>query len=424
MDAPSCIAIVAAAGAVASPTMVPVMKPVGAPQTTASGQSIEWFAKDIIAVGRYEHRDGVIDVDEAMLDTFVKAFEQMTAGGVDVEFTLDHSDSAADVLGFIRALYRVGDRLWGTFEVRGWDAVDCVGRNRNVSAEVSKDFVDGKGNHYGPAIFAVSLVKAPVVAGQAEFVRLGRGRPDKSDDRVPLLVLSRTGAAGSQIKRREGDTRWFSRQGGTNMTLLATVAAALGLTGLTEDNAATMLGDYAKQNKTAAETAQATLSRLQGELEAAKAKIPATLSRVEIDMIEERADIQAERIDALVGSTIQVDAGIATVFKDAILGKADARPLALFSRPQGGGKAPVVAVVDSLVKAAKPATLSRVGQVGAPGAKTPAQPSQAAHLSRVAGGGGDPAGGAPAGQEDVKAGLAGYASYLGPTFKAPDAVGA
>jgi hypothetical protein len=401
---------IASSVAVDGPSVAPLV-PHG-PRETAAGQPIQRFLKDVIAVGLYEHRNGTLDIDVPALDEFAAAFEQMRAAGVDIELTKDHSDSASDVLGYVTSMWRDGDRLWVVVEARGWDAIDLCGRVKNVSVEIAKNYVDGKGREYGRAIYAVSIVKGPVVAGQGEFIRASKGQAG-----VPVLKLSRVGT----IKGTAGESRWLSKQGGTGMdaaALVAALATAFGVQNLTAENAVAELSKVHEATKKAAADAQTSLSQIRTELDGFKAAAgkPAQLSAEQLEAIEDRAETQTDAILSLEGKVIEITKDVAGRLAEAICGKPGGRNVMLMSRA-AGGVIPGRQLVDVLKATAKQpaAALSRGGgqALGGGAAGTSKTGAQEVHLSRAGGGGAaaDAGGGDPS-QAAIDAELKNYERFL------------
>lgn len=412
MQWPTAVAI---AGAEGGPSVVPFI-PRG-PRETANGQPIQMFFKDVMRTGLYEHSRGTLEVTEETLDQYVAAFGAMTANGVDVEFTVDHSDNAEDVIGYWRGFWREGDTLYGAVEVRGFKGLDMVGVCRNVSAEVASNFKDGKGREYGPAVFAVTLCKGPVVPGQGEFVRASRKRPEG----IPILRLSRVGG---RVKGEPGDNRWLSQngqqRGGSTMSLLVTIAAALGIAGLTEENASAKVAEWREAREKEVSDAKAALTQATAELSTLKASAgkPATLTPDQLEAIEDRAEVQAEAIMSLVGGSIEVTKEVATALCGTLLGEPGKRNTTLLSR-SAAGTVPVKGIVEAIRKGYKPAASLSTGgrgaqQLGGQATGVPKTPAQT-HLSRPAGGGGD----APAPVDPIQREIDEFGKFL--DYKAPAA---
>lgn len=132
------------------------------------------FVKDIIRAGTFRHpiTGAEIEVTPARMDHWVDVFEEIIEDGFDVEATVDHSASADDVVGYIREMYRDGDRLMAVFDFpteRGQELARTV---KNVSVEIMPEWKKGDGKVYKDALSRVSIVQEPVIPGQSEFQAL------------------------------------------------------------------------------------------------------------------------------------------------------------------------------------------------------------------------------------------------------------
>lgn len=153
------------------------------------------FKKDMLKVGVYIHPvwKWQLDITEERLNRFVTVFKEMRANGVDVEVPIDHSDSAADNLGYVVDMFTEPDAngvltLYGIHEIRGQDAINLVARNKNVSVAIERDYIDGRGNSYGEAIIHSSVVQQPVLPGQDDFeIAASRGA---KKTKIPVFKLS------------------------------------------------------------------------------------------------------------------------------------------------------------------------------------------------------------------------------------------
>ncbi len=150
------------------------------------------YLKDIISTGTYTHPNTgqVIDVTIERMDQWVETFNSMRANGVDIEVVDDHSDKAADILGYAPEMERIGDTLYAVLDMRGERGKERAEVCRNVSIMIQPDYVDGKDNHYGEAITHIAACQQPVVPGQSEFIPMSRLTGGRSD--VPILLQTET----------------------------------------------------------------------------------------------------------------------------------------------------------------------------------------------------------------------------------------
>lgn len=194
--------------------------------------------------------------------------------------------------------------------------------------------------------------------------------------------------------------------------LLSIVATALGTSGLTEENAGEKIPAAVAEFRKKATDAEAALSRVQAELAAAKQ--PPTLSADRLEILAEKAEGYADRLDGLVGGTVEFSRELADALKGTLLGTSAAPAVAMLSRA-GTAPAPAKSIIEALVKAHKPAGQAGAGrggqQLGGGGGGGPKTPAQPTHLSRGgdAGGDGDPA---KAAADEAKRGVDAYMGLL------------
>jgi hypothetical protein len=169
------------------------------PRRFADSIIIQRFKKDLLKVGDYTHptEGWELKVTPEKLQQYKLAYEKMQKNGVDVEATKNHSHLAEDVLGKLVDGMTIGPdddgklTLWGIHEIRGEDSIELAQKCPRVSVEIDKDFVDGKGNHYGEAITKVSIVQKPVVSGQGDFIPVKKAASMYgAADSIPVLCMS------------------------------------------------------------------------------------------------------------------------------------------------------------------------------------------------------------------------------------------
>lgn len=158
------------------------------PVALSSGDGERRWLKDVLVAERLvnEAQGWTLDLNPDKLNAYAAAFDSMKANGVTVPVTLDHSASATAVVGYVEDLFVQGDRLYARLTTNGMHA-NLPEVVRTVSVEIEPDFTDGRGNKYGEAVTAVSIVKSPVVPNQHNFIPLGL-------DPERVLYLSMTAA--------------------------------------------------------------------------------------------------------------------------------------------------------------------------------------------------------------------------------------
>ena len=135
-----------------------------------AGQPCVYLAKDLIHCGHYVHpsKGFEVPVDRQRLDGWVANFRRMREHGVKVPINLDHSDRAADCLGYIVDMSRQGDTLHAICQFIGENAAELAARNY-VSVGIDPAYKDGQNNAYGDAIVHVALTPVPIVPDQSHF---------------------------------------------------------------------------------------------------------------------------------------------------------------------------------------------------------------------------------------------------------------
>jgi hypothetical protein len=137
-----------------------------------AGQPATYLWKDMIHSGNYVHpsREFSLAVDGNRLEKWAETGKKMIAAGVAVPINCDHSDSARDVVGYVKEFKLEGDRLLGLCQFIGEDAALTAARNL-VSVGVDPEFTDGQGEKWGEAIVHLALTPVPVVPDQDQFVK-------------------------------------------------------------------------------------------------------------------------------------------------------------------------------------------------------------------------------------------------------------
>jgi hypothetical protein len=163
-----------------------------------AGQPATYFWKDMIHTGRYVHpaRNFSLSVDRDRLGRWAEAGQKMLAAGVAIPINCDHSDSARDVVGYVKGFKLDDDRLLGLCQFIGDDAALTAARNL-VSVGIDPDFTDGQARQWGEAIVHLALTPVPVVPDQDQFVEAesegddseAEGDDSANDEESPELVL-------------------------------------------------------------------------------------------------------------------------------------------------------------------------------------------------------------------------------------------
>ena len=152
-------------------------RPTGHPHQIA-GQPCVYLKKDLIHCGHYTHpaKGFNVPVDRKRIDDWVANFRKMRANGVKVPINLDHSDRAADCVGYVVEMSRSGDALNAVCQFIGADAAELAARNY-VSVGIDPAYTDGQERDYGDAIVHVALTPVPIVPDQAPFALAATASP-------------------------------------------------------------------------------------------------------------------------------------------------------------------------------------------------------------------------------------------------------
>jgi len=319
------------------------------------------FIKDVLSIGEYEwERDGQqlrLDVDHARLNRFADTHNRLRANGVSPEVfrvTKDHKQGVDAVVGYLNGdAFVLGDSLYMVHEMRGEDGIDLAQRVPQVSVEIDPDFIDGKGNHYGEAITASSVVAAPVVPGQQPFRKIAASRePGKAP--VPVLSLS------VGVKPMELSDESLGR--------LRAVLEIDEDQDLTADNFADLAERQVGAIRDANKDVESQAAELKASLEEARNKIKDLEKQgqepmVDVDALEMLGEAAEAKLSRLVDEGRIVPA-VAEKLKAALIGKPNERPAKLLSRKLSGADKPLaVTLLEAL--ADNPVCLSNKPRTGA-----------------------------------------------------------
>lgn len=177
------------------------------------------FLKEAVRCGQWVDGNGnKTPIDSARLAHWAETFRQMKAAGVSVPLMSDHTFEAEKTRGVVDDLYMGTSPvdgqpcLYARFTAIGEDAITEVARN-DVSI-LADDFTDGTGKKWPDAIQHIALTPIPVVPGQSG----------------PVPVIASRGGKAVRVVR-------FSRAQETSEMNWTKLAAALSLTGLTDETA-------------------------------------------------------------------------------------------------------------------------------------------------------------------------------------------
>lgn len=154
------------------------------------GQPVLRVRKDLLAVGTYRPPDRAwtLAVDRDRLQKLARRFGEMKAGGVrvpviSVDARGNHNWKPENARGYLVELEAQEDRLIGTLELIGDEAVRLPGRSE-VSVGIHPDFRDGLGREFGEVIDHVAICLNPVVPDQRSWrIAASRtGEPASRDD--------------------------------------------------------------------------------------------------------------------------------------------------------------------------------------------------------------------------------------------------
>jgi len=305
-----------------------------------SDVTIQRFKKDMISVGVYTHPiwEWTMDVTEERLYRWAAAFEAMQTNGVDVEVPVDHNFGAESNLGYVVEMFVAPNAdgiptLYGIHEIRGEDNIKVIEANKNVSVAIEKDFVDGKGNHYGEAIVHSSVVQQPVVPGQDEFEKIAASAKGPQQN-VPVLTLS--------IEKK-----------GKNMNeeMLAKLKEVLGAgDDLTEENALSRITERIETLNTAKSDVDKELLNIKAELEKLKAggdKENKVASVIDPNLAEQMGVTAEQQLSLLVDGG-NISPATQKALSEILIGKKTTRNLSMLSVGDGGKDSIFSQVIEAL----------------------------------------------------------------------------
>ena len=302
--------------------------------------------KDVIREGRFVHSrtKQVVDVSPERMAHWLSAFDEMKANGVDVEFVVDHSPKADDVIGYADGLEIANGVLYATGTIRGDRGRALIDVCRNVSLRV-EPFVDGNGRDYGEAITHISVCQQPVVPGQSDFVKLSRvdsGVADGDPGREELLPV---------FAEPEREAR------GADMEFMLSLQEVLGADEMDEDGALEQVRSLVTERKAGEKRlaeAEASMTALQEQV--------AELSTRVLPVLDE--DLKAEAVEGVGDRLEQLVAGakLTPACRDK-LRPLLVEPAFMLSRKLGGGTTNLARQILAVLSENEPVAL--VEQTGA-----------------------------------------------------------
>ena len=148
----------------------PALLPENSLPAEIAGQKCYYFWKDVICVGEYEHptEHWKLDVTPERLQHWYDIGEQMLSVGDPIPINCDHSDSAYDTQGYVKAFKVDHDRLLCYCQFIGDEAALLAAKNF-VSVGVYKKIIDGEKREWTDAIQHIALTSDPVVGNQGHF---------------------------------------------------------------------------------------------------------------------------------------------------------------------------------------------------------------------------------------------------------------
>ena len=289
------------------------------------GQLVQRFRKDMISVGVYRHpyHEWSMDVTPERMDKWVATFSVMRANGIDIEVVVDHSMDAEAVRGYLVDMFREGDTLYGIHELIGEDSIKLAQTVKNVSVLIEKEYVDGKGVSYGEAITHSSIVQQPVVPGQEGFVPIAASRGVNSP--TSIFVLSVEGTNNKQNPQEKTMTAEMLKQ----------IREILGAgEDFTEENMLTRLAERITADTDEKLKLSKDMAELKGQVESLKSK-DKTASKVDPDILDDRAENAEEKIDGLVEKA-KITPKVAASLKEILVGEPTKRNAYMLSRKVSG----------------------------------------------------------------------------------------
>lgn len=155
------------------------------------GISLRRFKKELIRTGSWIHPQHKyrVDVTPKRMRDWVSRFDAMRKAGIRIPLPPDHSSDSRRNMGFVEKMWVTGDRLYAEMDFPNGSDSEMIGKTiREVSINVSPNYVDGKGVRWGEVINHVSPCTRPVVGGQENFIEVG---VNLSGEQVKVLSLQR-----------------------------------------------------------------------------------------------------------------------------------------------------------------------------------------------------------------------------------------
>lgn len=300
-----------------------------------NGKKYQIFKKEMLSVGHYIHPvwEWHLDITEDRLHRFVSTFRQMKENGVDVEVPIDHSLSAADNYGYVVDMSveknsRGVLAIFGLHKMLEDEGISLAKRNKNVSVLIERDFVDGKGNHYGEAITHSSIVQQPVVPGQDDFEAVAASIIDKSS--LPVLFLSI-----GEKQMNEEMLKKFRELLGTDDSLTA-------------ENALSRLEEHINGLSNQKGELQKQIVDLKAEVDQLKASSKAN-STVSIDPnLAEQMGVTAEERLSLLVQKGKITPAVKDKLAASLVGVSGKRNVMALSIGKDGSKSVLSMVIDAL----------------------------------------------------------------------------
>lgn len=312
---------------------------------------IKLFKKEIVPTDHFTHPDIKWELEETAerMDKQIAAFHRMQADGIPVPFMKKHSESGEDLLGYVvgmeKELSEDGYSLYGMHEVVGKENIEMVERCKTTSPYI-EDFTSGKNVAYGEAITHNALAPKAVIPNQKPFEEKGRGYLSCEGPFVAIAasqiikdenISGKTENTENTPNRRTGkmiqvDDKALQTILGIDTAITAENVAEVIKTGITSER--DKAGEIGKKLTDLTAT-NATLAAQIKDLE--KGETP----EVDLDTLEDAADVRSERIDLLVEKK-KISPAIAASMKVKLLGEPGKRNAYALSRKVSGLPTPLV----------------------------------------------------------------------------------
>lgn len=195
--------------------------------TTAHDTPRQMFKKELIQLGHYVDDDQhAFEVTPALIDNWILQFDRMTANGNEIELPSEHATAGKPDSnnGYLRALYRVGDSLFGNMEMIGQNAIDNAAR-ANVSLQSPEEVDDGKGNVYPQPIEHVAVTTRPRIPGLLPFMPIAASQRRTKETEMDWPKIKAALGIDGEVTEENAQALILSR--GTALTKIVTEANAL-----------------------------------------------------------------------------------------------------------------------------------------------------------------------------------------------------